>query len=61
METTKGDNTVGSQLNKESEDGAIDNKTLSELFDNGFKMYNDINKSSEPTNSVQIQVNCKKK
>lgn len=34
-----------------------DASTLSELFDNAFALFNDINKSSEATNSLEIQVN----
>ncbi|XP_076398451.1 immunoglobulin binding protein Tap42 [Megachile rotundata] len=34
---------------------AKDNATLSELFDKAFQMFNDINKTTEPTDSVKVQ------
>lgn len=34
---------------------ARDNATLSELFDKAFQLFNDINKSNEPTDSLKIQ------
>lgn len=34
---------------------AKENTTLSELFDKAFEMFNDINKSTEPTDSIKLQ------
>lgn len=33
-----------------------DNATLSELFDKAFEMFNNLNKTTEPTNSAKVQV-----
>lgn len=33
-----------------------DPATLSELFDNAFELFNNINKTQEPTNSPKVQV-----
>ncbi|XP_043487349.1 immunoglobulin-binding protein 1 [Polistes fuscatus] len=37
-----------------------DNSTLSELFDNAFKLFNNINKTDEPTNAPKIQSDIRK-
>lgn len=33
-----------------------DDASLAELFDNAFRLYNNINKTDEPTNSSKVQV-----
>jgi len=33
-----------------------DSATLSELFDNAFELFNNINNTQEPTNSMKVQV-----
>lgn len=42
----------GKKLEKEEKDPT----TLSDLFDNAFEMYNNINNTQEPTNSTKVQV-----
>ncbi|XP_015180904.1 PREDICTED: immunoglobulin-binding protein 1b [Polistes dominula] len=37
-----------------------DNSTLSELFENAFKLFNNINKTDEPTNAPKVQSDIKK-
>lgn len=37
-----------------------DLQTLSDQFDNAFKLFNDINKTTEPTNSPQVQSDIRK-
>lgn len=39
-----------------SENDGRDAATLSELFDKAFELFNNINKTDEPTNSSKIQV-----
>lgn len=43
---------TGLNLDKDERDPT----TLSQLFDNAFELFNNINKSQEPTNSPKIQV-----
>lgn len=33
---------------------------LSEMFDNGFKLFNSLSKTEEPTNSLKVQIDIKK-
>ncbi|XP_044004681.1 immunoglobulin-binding protein 1 [Aphidius gifuensis] len=33
---------------------------LSEMFDNGFKLFNNLSKTEEPTNSLKVQIDIKK-
>lgn len=35
---------------------ASSDQNLSQLFDTGFEMYNNLNKTDEPTNSSKVQV-----
>lgn len=39
-----------------SENDVRDAATLSELFDKAFELFNNINKTDEPTNSSKVQV-----
>ena len=39
-----------------SENNGRDASTLSELFDKAFELFNNINKTDEPTNSSKVQV-----
>ncbi|XP_033331404.2 immunoglobulin binding protein Tap42 [Megalopta genalis] len=44
----------------ESKSDDKDAATLSELFDKAFELYNDINKTDQPTNSTKIQSDVKR-
>ncbi|XP_011503624.1 PREDICTED: immunoglobulin-binding protein 1 [Ceratosolen solmsi marchali] len=42
--------------NKDPEEYLTDTNNISEMFDSGFEMYNNLNKTQEPTNSSKIQL-----
>ncbi|XP_014235766.1 immunoglobulin-binding protein 1b [Trichogramma pretiosum] len=58
MEPKKGIDRGNHSGGEVSIEGADDTK-LSDMFDKSFKLYNELNKSNEPTNSQEVQYNIK--